>query len=263
MKKSTVLKLTICLICLNIGFTFAQKSPVNELLTSYVTYSNNLNDENSVVNITSLLHEKFEDNATFIGLAGFISRETKNLTGVTEDFTEKSKDNNYNFKMTINKVVYESQKDKAGTISAVVNFESMIDEKVTEKGTVLINMIASKFMGEWKIIQLNTVKISEQSEVGKCVSYLFSNGNAYFNSETYYPAGIKYKREFQSFRIGTSGGERAIINRGDSDKTFIWKLNGDVYNGKTFIGKAAEAKDAVQLVIQNAYSKTCTEFAFS
>lgn len=263
MKKSTVLKLTICLVCLNIGFSFAQKTPVNQLLTSYVNYSNNLTDESSVVNITSLLHEKFEDNSTFIGLAGFVSRETKNLTTITEEFTEKSKDNNYNFKMIIDKVVYESQKDKAGTISAVVNFQSMIDDKITEKGTVLINMIATKFMGDWKIIQLNTVKISEQSEVGNCVSYLFSNGNAYFNSETYYPAGIKYKREFQSFRIGTSGGERAIINRGDNDKTFIWKLNGDVYSGKTFIGKAAEAKDAVQLVIQNAYSKTCTEFTFS
>jgi hypothetical protein len=263
MKKFAPLHIALAIFCLAFTTSYAQDKPVKTLLNSYIKYNNTLNDSTSITKLGDLMHEKFNNNTTYVGLTGALKRYTSNLEETKIELKDKAKDNNYNFKLTLKDVVYESQKEKAGTISGVVEFVSTIDGQITEKGTILINLVATKYVGDWKIIQINTVKISERSEVGNCVSYLFSNGNSYFNSETYYPAGVKYNREFQSFRIGKSQGERAIVNRGDNNKAFIWKENGDVYNGKELIGKAEEGKDAIKLVIQNAYSKTCTEFTFN
>jgi len=263
MKTFTFSKLIIALFFLSISTTFAQEKPVKKLLNSYLSYNNMLNDSTSIDKLTAMMHDKFSNNTTYIGLTGALKRNTENLEETKASLKEKAKDNNYNFNMTLKDVVYVSQKEKAGTISGVVEFVSTIDGQITEKGTIMINLVATKYVGDWKIIQINVVKISEQSEVGNCVSYLFSNGNAYFNSETYYPAGVRYEREFQSFRIGKSQGERAIVNRGDNNKAFIWKENGNVYNGTKLIGKALEGKDAIKIVIQHAYSKTCTEFTFN
>ena len=55
--------------------------------------------------------------------------------------------------MALDKTVYESQKEGSGTVSALINFESKIDGKVAEKGTILMNIVATKSQGEWKITQ--------------------------------------------------------------------------------------------------------------
>lgn len=263
MKKITPLRLALVIFCLAFTVSNAQDSPVKTLLNKYIKSNNTLKDSASINKLSALMHPKFKSNTTYIGLTGALNSSTFNLEETKNELKEKAKDNNYIFNMTLKEVAYTSQKEKAGTISGVVEFISTIDGQIAEKGTILINLIATKYIGEWKITQINTIKISEQSEVGNCVSYLFSNGKSYYNSETYYPAGIKYNREFQSFRVGKSQGERAIVNRGDSNKAFFWKENGNIYNGEKLIGKATEAKDAVKLVIQNAYSKTCTKLTFN
>jgi len=197
MKQFAPFKIALAIFCLAFTTSNAQDKPVKTLLDSYIKYNNTLNDSTSITKLSALMHEKFSNNTTYIGLTGALTRNTTDLEETKAELVEKSKDNNYNFKMSLGEVVYTSQKEKAGTISGVVEFVSTIDGQITEKGTILINLVATKFVGDWKIIQINVVKISEQSEVGNCVSYIFSNGNSYFNSETYYPAGVKYKREFQ------------------------------------------------------------------
>jgi len=123
-----------------------------------------------------------------------------------------------------------------------------------------MNLVASLVRGEWKIIHNNTVRVSEGSDIGNCVCYLFSKGSSFFNAETYYPAGVEYDREYQSFRVSARDGKRIIKG---NDTTYTWAENGDVLDAGRKLGNAKSSDEAVKVVLAHVYAETCTKIDFN
>ncbi len=254
----------LVLLTIFTSFTgFSQDKPVTQLLKSYVDATNRLGQSQSSDEILALFSENYQNNTAYIGMSGVLNRTTTTYAQLAEKLAEDIKNKNYNFTMSITETVQETQKKNAGTVSALINFESKIEGKVAEKGSILMNLVATKIKGEWKITHNNTVRVSEESEIGNCVCYLFSKGESYFNAETYYPAGLQYDREYKSYRVGTKDGKRAIVNRSNNDRTFFWNENGDIMDGSRKIGEADNSNEAVRIVLSFVYSDTCTEINFS
>ena len=263
MKKFTIHKFAFILAFFSITTVFAQEKPVTVLLKSYINATNNLGSSQDPDTVLSLFGTNYQNNTAYIGLTGVLNRSTTTYGQLQEKLAEDIKNQNYNFTLSLMELVYEAHKERAGTVSALINFESKIDGKVAEKGTILMNIVATKIRGEWKITQNNTVRVSEESEIGNCVCYLFSKGESFFNAETYYPSGVKYEREFKSYRVGIKDGQRAIVNRGNNDKTYVWDKNGDIIDGSRKIGSAQTPDEAVQVVLAYVYANTCTKINFS
>jgi hypothetical protein len=260
MKKLTTLKLLMAVAMLSFLTGFSQEKPVTKLLKSYIANSNELCETKQVNNVLSLFDDRYKNNIAYVGLSGIVKRSTIGFEQFSEQLAENVKNKNYNFHMTIGEIVHESQKERAGTVSALVNFESKIDGKVAEKGTILMNIVASLVRGEWKIIHNNTVRVSEGSDIGNCVCYLYAKGSTMFNAETYYPAGVEYDREYQSFRVSTRDGKRIIKG---NDVTYSWTENGDVLDGARKIGNAKSSDEAVKAVLVYIYAQTCTKMDFN
>lgn len=260
MKKLTALKILMAVAMLTFLTGFSQEKPVTKLLKSYIASSNELCETKQVNNVLSLFDDRYKNNIAYVGLSGIVKRSTIGFEQFSEQLADNIKNKNYNFHMTIGDIVHESQKERAGTVSALVNFESKIDGKVAEKGTILMNIVASLVRGEWKIIHNNTVRVSEGSDIGNCVCYLFSKGSSFFNAETYYPAGVEYDREYQSFRVSTRDGKRIIKG---NDSTYTWAENGDVLDAGRKLGNAKSSDEAVKVVLAHVYSETCTKIDFN
>ncbi|MEO8933630.1 MAG: hypothetical protein ABI295_04925 [Xanthomarina sp.] len=262
MKNPTIFKFVMAITLLSFITGFAQKKDVTTLLESYVKASNSLGATKDINNVLNLFDNTYVNNIAYVGLTGAVNKSTIDYDQFSKQLDENLKNANYNFKMTIDQIVYESQKKGAGTVSALINFESKIEGKIAEKGTILMNIVAALVKDEWKIINNNTIRISEASEIGNCVCYLFSKGDSFFNAETYYPAGVKYDREYISYRVSVRDGKRFIVNR-SSEEIYTWLDNGDIIDNGVKIGSADTAEKAIQTVLTFAYSDTCTKMNFS
>ncbi len=260
MKKATGLKLVMAIMLLMSFTGFSQEKPVTRLLNSYIKASNNLSVTKQKNSILALFDDRYKNNTAYVGLSGVVKRTTTGFEQLSNQLDGNIKNKKYNFKMEIRDIVHESQKEKAGTVSALVNFESKIDGKIAETGTILMSIVGTLVRGEWKIIQNNTVRVSEGKDIGNCVCYLFSKGTSFFGAETYYPAGVEYDKEFQSFRVGTRDGKRVV--KGD-DKDYAWEENGDVLDGSRKIGSASTPEEAVKIVLNYLYADSCTKIDFS
>lgn len=263
MKKPKKFKRVFLIALFSFSIAFAQEKPVTTLLKSYINATNNLGESQDPTSVLSLFSNNYQNNTAYIGLTGVLNRSTTTYAQLEEKLAEDIKNKNYNFTLSLKETVYETQKEKAGTVSALINFESKIDGKVAEKGTILMNIVATKINSQWKITQNNTVRVSEESEIGNCVCYLFSKGESFFSAETYYPAGVKYEREFKSYRVGAKDGKRAIVNRGNNDKAYLWEKNGDLLDGSRKIGTAETPAEAIQVVLSSVYGNTCTKINFN
>lgn len=255
-----VFKLVAAVLLLTSYVGFSQEKPVTDLLNKYIKASNDLSVTKQKNTVLALFDDKYKNNTAFVGLSGVVKRSTTGFEQFSRQLDESIKNKKYTFKMDVRDIVHESQKEKAGTVSALVNFESKVDGKVAESGTILMSLVGTLVRGEWKIIQNNTVRVSEGKDIGNCVCYLFSKGTSFFGAETYYPAGVEYDKEFQSFRVGTRDGKRVV--KGD-DKDYTWAENGDVLDGSRKIGHASTPEEAVKVVLNFLYAETCTEIKFS
>lgn len=263
MKKPTFFKLIMAVALLAFVTGSAQDKQVTKILKSYIKASNELSSTKDTSKILTLFDSHYKNNIAYVGLTGVVKKSTINFEQFSEQLTENLKNENYNFTMSIGEIIFESQKEKAGTVSALINFESKIDGKIAEKGTILMNIVTSLIQDDWKIIHNNTVRVSEASEIGNCVCYLFSKGESFFNAETYYPAGVEYNKEYKSYRISIKEGKRTIVNRGNNNKTFTWSENGDILDNGVKIGSAETSDKAIQVVLSSVYGETCTKINFS
>ncbi|WP_299886446.1 hypothetical protein [uncultured Lacinutrix sp.] len=263
MKVPTIFKFVLTIALLSSITGNSQEKKVTSILKSYIEASNNLSETKDINNVLSLFDKQYKNNIAYVGLTGVVNKSTINFDQLSKQLSDNLKNENYNFKMSIGDIIYESQKQKAGTVSALINFESKIEGKIAEKGTILMNIVTSLVQDEWKIINNNTVRVSEASEIGNCVCYLFSKGESFFNAETYYPAGVEYNREYKSYRVSIKDGKRTIVNRGNNDKTFVWAENGDILDDGVKIGTAETSDKAVQVVLSSVYGETCTKINFS
>jgi len=260
MKNPKLLKLALAIFTLSFVSGFAQEKPVTHLLNQYVNASNALSKTKQANTVLALFDDRYKNNTAYVGLSGVVKSSSTSFEQFASQLEQNIKNKNYDFKMTVQEVVYESQKERAGTVSALVNFESKIDGKIAEKGTILMNLVGAKVRGNWKIMHNNTVRVAEGKDIGNCVCYLFSKGTTVFNAETYYPAGVEYDREYQSFRVGTRDGKRVVKG---NDKDYVWTENNDVLDGARKIGKASTPEEAVKVVLSYYYAESCTKMDFN
>ncbi|UOB18786.1 hypothetical protein [Abyssalbus ytuae] len=247
-------------LSLVVGVGYSQDSPVKNLLVNYINSVNSVGHGTQKEDVMNLFHNTYRSNTAYVKMSGIVSRTSSGKEEVASMLDEIVQDNNYRFKLTLDKVLYTAQKERAGTISALVNFESIIEDKTAEKGSILMNLVGSKIDGEWKIVHNNTVRVSESKDVGNCACYLYSKGSTKFVTEVYYPSGVEYGHTFESFRVTTRDGKRIITSDAHD---FNWDDDGNViYEGRT-IGTTEEAKEAIQMALKDLYKESCLKMLFN
>lgn len=261
MKKITYFFSALFIFCvLNQGFA-EHHTPVKKLLTDYINAINSLGKTGIKQDVLNLFSKDYSGNTTYVRLSGSIIKKSyvkKDIALQLEDIIN----DNYRFNLSLNKVAHLIQKEKAGTISALVNFESSIDNKIAEKGTMIVNIVGHiERDGIWKIVQNNMVRVSEEKEIGDCICYVYDKGSTKFVTETYFPAGVEYSHKLESFNITTKGDIRTIKT---NNKEFSWDVPSKnlTLKGET-IGKASMVKEAVKLAIKNMHKDNCVKVSFN
>ncbi|WP_271782978.1 hypothetical protein [Aquimarina algiphila] len=253
-----------CIITFLCASVYANKTdktdPIIKTVESYIKRMNALDESNSIAKVLDLYSEQYSGNTTYVNLSGAIVRKNYIKENIKTQLEDIVQDGNYSLKIKMNKVLYKSQKENAGTISALLDFESFIDSKIAEKGTILMSIIATQQKGQWKIIQNNMIRVSESKDIGDCVCHIFEKGSTQFVTELYYPAGVKYDHKFEAFRI-TSNQENRIVK--SSGKTFVWEnSSGKLILEQEELGIAKTSKQVVQLLIKKMNIETCATIIF-
>jgi len=222
MKKSYIL--LCCMITFAYGTasanTIKNVDPVIEIVESYIKHMNSIEKKNVIPKVLELYSEQYSGNTTYVKLSGAIVKKNYTKGDIKIQLNDIVQDGNYSLKIKINKILYSTQKETAGTVSALLDFESFIDNKIAEKGTILKNIVAAKQNGQWKIVQNNMVRVSELKDIGDCVCHIFEKGSTQFVTELYYPAGVKYDHKFEAFRITSNQTNRIVKSEG---KIFVWE----------------------------------------
>ncbi|RZS99753.1 hypothetical protein [Aquimarina brevivitae] len=260
MKKITLL-LILSLFSFNVySYTKVDNEPIKKLLMDYIDRINALEKGANKTDVLYLFDEKYTGNTVYINLSGALVRRNYSKKDISSQLDDIVNDDNYSFQLMLDKVVFQSQKDKAGAISAVINFESFIDKKLAEKGTLLMDMVGIEINGEWKIVQNNMVRVSEAKDIGDCVCYMYGNGQTKFVTEVYFPDGLEYSQKLESFQVTTRDGQRLLKTHSDE---FDWKGTGNLmYKGKS-IGKVENSKQAIQAAVKELYKDSCAKITFN
>lgn len=169
MKKITLI-LIIVFIYNNAYVAHANdKEPIKKLLMDYINKINDLERGAKKNSVLYLFDEKYSGNTVYVNLSGALVRKDYDKKNISSQLDDIINDDNYSFKLTLDKVVFQNQKENAGIISAVVNFESFIDKKLAERGTMLMDLVGVKVNERWRIVQNNMVRVSEAKDIGECV----------------------------------------------------------------------------------------------
>lgn len=243
------------------GYAFNEEDPVKKILVDYINRMNALTQGTLKEDVLNLFDDKYRGNTVYVNLSGALVRKNYEKKDISSQLDDIVNDNNYKFKLTLDKIVFQNQKEKAGTVSAVINYESYINKKIAEKGTMLMDIVAVRSNGSWRIVQNNMIRISEAKDIGECVCYVYEKGTTKFVTEIYYPSGIEYSQELNSFMIMTKNNKRIIKS---SNTEFYW----DKYTGKIAlkgegIGKANDSRKAVELVLKKLYKDSCVNIMFN
>ncbi len=259
--KKTKLTLTLLFLIVCYGNSFAQTDPVKKLLADYISAMNTMGDLSQKEELLDLFNERYKEHTAYVKLSGHINRTTSDKDALANRLDEILGDSNYKFRLTLKKVLYSSLKERAGTVSALVNFESSIDGKVAEKGTILMNIVGTMVDGRWRIIQNNTVRVSEAKDVGRCVCYVYAKGATKYVTEVYFPAGVEYGQEFEAFRVTSRDGNRII--KSDSNE-FAWnKETGELQYKGIVIGTTQDSREAVEMALKDLYKESCLDILFN
>ncbi len=262
MKKITSLLLFVFVFSgLQNGYANADNEPIKKLLVEYIDKMNTLTRDTQKADLLGLFDEKYSGNTVYVNLSGALVRKNYDKKDISSQLDDIIDDNNYKFKLILDKVVFQSQKERAGTISAVINFESYIDKKIAEKGTMLMDVVAIKSNDGWKIVQKNMVRVSEAKDIGECVCYVYGKGSTKFVTEIYFPSGLEYSQEFDAFQITTKDNKRIVKS---NKNEFYWsKDSGKLSFKGSQIGKAQDARKAVEIVLKDLYKDSCVNIVFN
>ncbi len=260
MKTSTPLLVIILFL---FQMTYSQSSESNEmesLLNEYISSFNALEAENSSSKTLKLFSDRYSGNTTYVKLSGGVIKKTYSKKDIKNQLDDIVQDDEYRININLNKILYTNKKDKAGTISALLDFTSYIDDKEAEKGTMLFNIVAVNLDSHWKIFQNNMVRISETKEIGDCVCHVYNKDNYKYIAELYYPAGVTYDHKFESFQFTSTATKNLIKTKG---ATFEWnKSSWDIsLNGKV-IGKGTTRQEAIELITKINFSEPCKSIIF-
>ncbi len=262
MKKITFLLIFAFLFSgLYSGQAFNEKEPIKKLLMDYINKMNALTQGTQKEDVLELFDEKYDGNTVYVNLSGALVRKNYKKKDIAVQLNDIINDDNYRFKLTLEKIVFQTQKERAGIISAVIIFESFIDKKLAEKGTMLMDLVAVRANGGWRIAQNNMVRVSEAKDIGECVCYVYGKGSTKFVTEVYFPSGLEYSQEFDAFQVTTKDNKR-IIKSDNND--FYWSRDtGKVTFKGGQIGKADNARKAIESVLKNLYKDSCVNIVFN
>lgn len=235
--------------------------PVKQLLMDYINKMNALNQGTKKEDVLSLYDTKYSGNTVYVNLSGALIRKTYEKKDISNQLDDIINDDNYSFKLILDKVVFQSQKESAGTVSAVINFESTVDGRLAEKGTMLMDIVGIRVNGGWKIVQNNMVRVSEAKDIGECVCYVYAKGTTKFVTEVYFPSGLEYSQEFDAFQVTTRGNKRLIKS---SNNEFYWdKGTGRLTYKGSAIGRAENSRKALEVVLKDLYKDSCVKITFN
>ncbi len=237
------------------------KEPIKTLLMEYINKMNALTQGTKKEDVLELFDEKYNGNTVYVNLSGALVRKNYSKNDISKQLDDIINDNNYTFRLTLDKVVFQTQKERAGTISAVINFESFIDKKIAEKGTMLMDIVAISSNGGWKIVQNNMVRVSEAKDIGECVCYVYGKGSTKFVTEVYFPSGLEYSQEFDAFQVTTKNDKRII--KSDSNEFYWSRDTGKLTFKGGAIGKADNARKAIEFVLKDLYKDSCVNIVFN
>ncbi len=235
--------------------------PIKKLLVDYINKMNALTQGTQKEDVLRLFDEKYVGNTVYVNLSGALVRKNYEKKDISNQLDDIIGDNNYKFKLTLDKVVFQSQKERAGTISAVVVFESFIDKRLAEKGTMLMDLVAIRVNGGWKIVQNNMVRVSEAKDIGDCVCYMYGKGSTKFVTEVYFPSGLEYSQEFDAFQVTSKEGKRII--KSDNNEFYWSRDTGKLTFKGDQLGKAENAKKAIEFVLKDLYKDSCVNIVFN
>lgn len=241
--------------------TFNEKDPIKKLLGDYINKMNALTQGTQKEDVLSLFDDKYTGNTVYVNLSGALVRKDYDKKDISYQLNDIINDDNYRFKLTLDKVVFQSQKERAGTISAVINFESYIDEKIAEKGTMLMNLVAIGINGGWKIVQNNMVRVSEAKDIGECVCYVYEKGTTKFVTEVYFPSGLEYSQDLDAFQVTTKNNKRII--KSDNNEFYWDRETGKLTLKGGQIGKTNEPRKAIEFVLKDLYKESCVNIVFN
>ncbi len=262
-------KITLILIFLSVSMSvqgFARNivnedDPIRKLLMDYINKINALTVETQKEDVLNLFDDKYSGNTVYVNLSGALVRKNYSKKDISSQLDDIIDDNNYRFKLTLDKVVFQTQKEQAGIISAVVNFESFVDKKQAEKGTMLMDIVTIYTNGAWKIVQNNMVRVSEAKDIGNCVCYVYEKGTTKFVTEIYFPSGLEYSQNLNAFQVTTKDNKR-IIKSGNND--FYWsKDTGKLSFKGGQIGTATSSREAIEYVLKDLYKDSCVNMIFN
>ncbi len=237
-----------------------QDLPIENLLKSYINKINSLNKNSSNIEILDLYSDQYSGSTTYVKISGAIIKKEYTKKDIADQLNDIINDNNYTFKLALKNIIYSSQKEKAATLSALLNFESFIDMKIAEKGTMHLNIVGTHSDDGWKINQNNMIRVSETKEIGKCVCNLYTKGSNKFVTELFYPSGVEYTHILESFAISNKNGKRFIRYNG---KSYEWdKQNLNLTYDSNVLGQPKEPKDAIKLILSNQYQEPCADIIF-
>ncbi len=255
MKKFNLVALLLLVFSANL---FAQEEAVKDLLNDYIKAVNNLPKSKNTEDVTQLFHENYVSYTAEIGMSGIVHRKTADLKEYEERLQNIIEKSDYKLKLSVDKILYSNQKNREGTVAALINFENKYQDKIADKGTILLTIIASKVTGEWKIMHSNITRISESKDIGKCSCNIYKKGedSLRYLAEVFYPSGLEIAQSFATYRIAYKNGKRLIISDNDD---YIWDELDDIYLGKTKIGKTDDIKEAIRLISKHKFNDNCTE----
>ena len=240
---------------------YSYNEPIKKLLTDYIKTINALNQGSKKSNVLELFDEKYRGNTVYVNLSGALVRKNYEKKDISTQLDDIINNDNYDFKLTLDKVVFQSQKEKAGIISAVVSFESFIDKKLAEKGTMLMDIVGIRINGGWKIVQNNMVRVSEAKDIGECVCYVYEKGSTKFVTEVYFPSGLEYSQELNAFQVTTKDNKRVI--KSDSNEFYWNRDTGKLTFKGDMVGEASNARKAVEYVLKDLYKDSCVNMVFN
>ncbi|MEW7277739.1 hypothetical protein ABW636_04005 [Aquimarina sp. 2201CG1-2-11] len=262
MKKITLVLLLMFLFS-NVIYSkeFNEKDPVKKLLVDYINKMNALTQGTQKEDVLELFDGKYSGNTVYVNLSGALVRKDYSKRDISSQLDDIINDNNYSFKLTLDKIIFQNQKEIAGTISAIINFESSVDNRLAEKGTMVMNMVVVRVKGTWKIVQNNMVRVSEAKDIGECICYMYEKGTTKFVTEVYFPSGIEYSQELNAFQVMTKNEKRIV--KSESNEYYWNKNTGKITLKGGKIGQTSDSKKAVQYVLKDLYKDSCVNIVFN
>lgn len=262
MKKITLTLVVLFLFSgLHQSYATVNEEPIKKLLMDYINKINALNQGTKKDDVLGLFDEKYSGNTVYVNLSGALVRKTYEKKDISSQLDDIIDDDNYDFRMTLDKIVFQSQKERAGIISAVINFESSIDKRLAEKGTMLMDIVGVRVNGGWKIVQNNMVRVSEAKDIGECVCYVYEKGSTKFVTEVYFPSGLEYSQEFDAFQVTSKDNKRII--KSNSNEFYWSRSTGKLTFKGGSLGKAQSARKAIEFVLKDLYKDACVKIAFN